>query len=301
MTTPQTPNNRINLFFDMDGVLAVYEPEAYMVSPLYDQLPYIEQDGYFAKRPADDGAVYLFNRYVTTLRHTSEPDVHVHTLSTIPNNTSLALRMAHDKRYWMERQIAPCPRHVQAANFPDRNMLFAYQGDPSRSKVETAKRALGRDLCAQDVLIDDFNDNLIAWTRAGGTAIKYLNGINSPTDEFKCITCQGKSHSDVAAELDAYLASLISTPAQDETSNEIKLARTDDPAGHIDIIASLSDISGDDISKDAIDIVFQNQSMDLQDICEVKRTSNGISIKVWGDPYSEDFTEEFLIPCTIVD
>lgn len=30
------------------------------------------------------------------------------------------------------------------------------------------------------ILIDDFNPNLRNWEAAGGTAVKYINGLNSP-------------------------------------------------------------------------------------------------------------------------
>ena len=36
-----------------------------------------------------------------------------------------------------------------------------------------------RTLSKKDVLIDDWNPNLQMWEKHGGTAIKYLNGINS--------------------------------------------------------------------------------------------------------------------------
>lgn len=37
----------------------------------------------------------------------------------------------------------------------------------------------GMHLSKSDILIDDYNKNLTAWVSAGGTAIKYVNGINS--------------------------------------------------------------------------------------------------------------------------
>lgn len=35
-------------------------------------------------------------------------------------------------------------------------------------------------LSGHDILIDDYNENLELWREYGGTAVKYLNGINNP-------------------------------------------------------------------------------------------------------------------------
>ena len=58
---------------------------------------------------------------------------------------------------------------------PGSNVIFTQD-----SKVKTAQHWLGRNLQANDILIDDFNPNLEEWENAGATAIKFLNGNNSP-------------------------------------------------------------------------------------------------------------------------
>lgn len=48
------------------------------------------------------------------------------------------------------------------------------------SKVDYAESFLGHPLTASDVLIDDYNPNLLEWLDRGGKALKYYNGKNSP-------------------------------------------------------------------------------------------------------------------------
>ena len=48
------------------------------------------------------------------------------------------------------------------------------------SKRDVVEYIHNHNLTKNDILIDDYNKNLIDWTKAGGTAIKYCNGINNP-------------------------------------------------------------------------------------------------------------------------
>lgn len=50
-------------------------------------------------------------------------------------------------------------------------------------KYIKAQEILGRKLNKTDILISDYNNDLIPWENAGGTGIKYLNGQNS-ADSF---------------------------------------------------------------------------------------------------------------------
>lgn len=53
------------------------------------------------------------------------------------------------------------------------------------NKAAFVMEALRHPLTKDDVLIDDYSINLIEWEAAGGTAIKWLNGINGNNNTFK--------------------------------------------------------------------------------------------------------------------
>ena len=46
-------------------------------------------------------------------------------------------------------------------------------------KRDAVEYVNGHTLTANDILIDDYNKNLVEWQAAGGTSVKYCNGINS--------------------------------------------------------------------------------------------------------------------------
>jgi 5'(3')-deoxyribonucleotidase len=56
---------------------------------------------------------------------------------------------------------------------------FIACGSDKRNAISKIK---GMNLTKQDILVDDYKRNLVSWASAGGTAIKYINGINSVGD-----------------------------------------------------------------------------------------------------------------------
>ena len=158
----------ILIFFDMDGVLAVYNPNDYQGDPMPFE---IRGSRYFLHRPADENAVQLF---IKASNHF--PRGSIAALSTISinacNTPGLASEHKIDKGIWLLRLS-------NDNELPCIPLLFAQQG--ITSKPEEATKLLKRDLTPADILIDDFNSNLTAWHEAGGTAIKWLNGLNAST------------------------------------------------------------------------------------------------------------------------
>jgi len=154
------------IFFDMDGVLVKYVPEHYRgEDPIY----FHKGSHFFQHLQADLTACAVFkmlfddgyNCYIHS--RISEPDgcVEEHT---------------EDKMIW-------CHEHLP--EIPDSRIILS-----TKSKTEALK---DHDLVISknSILVDDFNRNLNDWNHAGGTSVKYLNGINSASS-FDGLTINSK-------------------------------------------------------------------------------------------------------------
>lgn len=151
--TPQ-----LDVFWDLDGVIYKYDKDDYV-----GENPAYMQPKYFEDRPVDARGYIEFiamwhNRKVTGLWILSKganPEV----------DESIREAILKDKETNVRRRMPW---------FEMENVILTEE-----SKVAAAERKLGRNLRKTDVLVDDNNDNLEAWVAAGGSAIKYINDINS--------------------------------------------------------------------------------------------------------------------------
>lgn len=204
----------VNLFFDMDGVLCRYITEDYMANPLTGAMRFQDPSiHYFKNLEADENAVLLFKAYYSMLQQMSQCPKHLFICTTIvqanPQDQEVYIE---DKGQWlMDHILEPKPpaimRDYAAFTFDyDRDFLFARC---PTTKPDVAERRLNRKLLPTDILIDDFNDNLEQWKAAGGTAVKYLNGINSPTDRFLTIDGVNDDVATLKANLDAIATSMF--------------------------------------------------------------------------------------------
>lgn len=150
----------MNVFFDQDGVLGIYERKAYIGKD-----PIWKKPGghYFKTVKPDERAIELFKIL------TNEANVNTFVLTAVNNDGPVCLEQIRDKIEWLKETI------------PEINV--AKQFIPSVSpKSQTIRAVLSQtrtQLQPSDVLIDDYNPNLNDWQAAGGTALKYCNGINS--------------------------------------------------------------------------------------------------------------------------
>lgn len=172
----------INIYFDMDGVLALYERHAY---PPESQLYCTLGKHYYRSVKPDKKMIRVFIALIKidTLRDFNEnvskiDKIRMHILSSLTNRGDVYLEQMNDKKDW-------CRKHIDASPTKNYNMHFAGSNKRYIGEALSDNRKLSR----KDILIDDYNKNLQEWENAGGTAVKYCNGINSP-DTWKgfCIT-----------------------------------------------------------------------------------------------------------------
>lgn len=134
-------NRRI--FVDMDGTLAKWNnvpPENLYEKGYYENL-----------RPNQD----LINQ-IKELINDGE-DIYI--LSSFLYDSNYALS---EKNIWLDKYLPEIP-------FEKR--IFVRYGESKKDYIENG-------ITLSDYLIDDYTKNLLEWRSAGGTGIKYLNGIN---------------------------------------------------------------------------------------------------------------------------
>lgn len=169
----------MNYYIDQDGVLAIYEPAAYQG----DNPIWLKPGQHYFKTLKPDykmlNVLYtLSHEHTTTSTHKT---VSTHTelplyvenlyvLSSLSKNGNTFLEQVNDKKEWLNEY---CPSL-------DINKSFK---PAITSKPIMAQTLKGEALTLHDILIDDHNPNLRAWAKAGGLAVKYVNGINS-ADSF---------------------------------------------------------------------------------------------------------------------
>ncbi len=166
-------------FFDMDGTLAVYEPEIFQTQPWYENLP----PHYFANLPPISSAV----NYILSLLEMDRRSIYVCTTVAILDNDKAFYEITTDKIRWIQMHLKGrlLADHFLVARLP-RGDNLTQAGSYTKSAVAMAR--LERPLQETDYLYDDFNPNLNDWRDHGGTPIKVLNGINSYRDDMNCIS-----------------------------------------------------------------------------------------------------------------
>lgn len=147
----------------MDGVLVRYDRDGYKgENPLYMQ----PGAHYFRNLPPDRNALALIDRLYCRSRYTGD---NISTLTSIPMNGLIFNEHLHDKILWNQDWVP---------YMSIENVLVSVTS--TYSKRDVAEFINNRKLTKDDILIDDYNKNLIEWQMGGGTSVKYCNGINSP-------------------------------------------------------------------------------------------------------------------------
>lgn len=136
----------VNIFVDMDGVLAKYNKNTYKY--MYDK-------GFFLNRP-------IQKVMIDSIKLISEQYHNVYILSSIIDSQHCKL----EKNLWLNKHLP------EISN--DKRLYVPY--DMTKSEFVKNKVDLSNSI---NVLIDDFTKNLNEWTVPNAIPIKVLNGINN--------------------------------------------------------------------------------------------------------------------------
>lgn len=135
----------VNVFVDMDGVLAVYDKN--VVKLMYDQ-------GFFLNRP-------VIKPMIEVVRRLANKDYNVYILTSVIDSEYCI----NEKALWLNENLPEVKLE---------NRIYVPYGVV---KSEFAKTNVDvKD--SINVLIDDYTENLDKWVLEGALPIKVLNGIN---------------------------------------------------------------------------------------------------------------------------
>ena len=138
------------IFFDLDGTLARFHEE--------DWQDGMFKDGFFKiLKPYKE-----FTRVVNSLA--SEDDFEVFVLSAAPTEQGV-----YDKKVWTENNLPSV----------NKDNVIVMISDCKTTKPEYVRKLFGKTLTKDDIIVDDYNVNLVQWEEAGGTAIKAVNDFNN--------------------------------------------------------------------------------------------------------------------------
>lgn len=170
-------------YFDMDGVLAVYDRAGYLPASAGETPAYLKP-GYFCNRAIDERACYAFLRMLYENQYDT-PEHTIRCLTTVSSTGSLFVQQYHDKNKWLYQMFQHMKKRYpedflikQDKHFLESNKQIIVPAVTNKHQIVDTLN--GKSLNLNQILIDDYNENLIEWKKAGGLAIKYLNSINSP-------------------------------------------------------------------------------------------------------------------------
>lgn len=150
------------IFTDMDGVIARYKRADYAGD--YSENAAHEDKPRFLREPDFFVTCEPDAKIIEAFRIIADNGMKIMVLSNIME-TPLAEGHINGKRIWLEKHM-PFIAAFHPINIP---------------KVAYAENELlKRSLTMSDVLISDFNNDVVPWDMHGGTGVKYINGLNSP-------------------------------------------------------------------------------------------------------------------------
>ena len=151
MSANKTELNK--LFFDMDGVLARFYPNGHNLVT-EEEVRLIEEKGYYLNL-----APYGMVRTINELAKRYPEQIYI---------LSQCIHTEHcvvEKMKWVRKYLPGVKKE---------NVLLVSANSDKLSRVSLTKLPISE----KTVLIDDHTPNLLAWQKAGGRAVKFINEFN---------------------------------------------------------------------------------------------------------------------------
>lgn len=163
-------------WFDKDGVLAKYDYSIYLAET-GSSPPWLTKNAHVYRHlPANKNMLHAFRELYGRLQEKPpcEWEYEMKVLTSVSDSVTLSEQVL-DSWHWLHKKIP---------EFKQRD--FYAVAVPKQELPVTLRRynSAENGLTKADILIDDYNKNLEAWEKAGGTAVKALNGINSENKKF---------------------------------------------------------------------------------------------------------------------
>lgn len=136
--------DKIRIFVDMDGTIARFHDENLYLERMFEK-------GFFRDLKPFENAVAAIEKLV------NDSTAEIYILSATLNSCSL-----DEKNQWLDKYLP---------NIDKDHRIFTSLNVPK-------SEAIGHQLTDKDILIDDYNKNLLEWEKAGGTSVKAKNNIN---------------------------------------------------------------------------------------------------------------------------
>lgn len=134
---------KMEIWFDMDGVLANFEKEPNAVDRFA-----VEKGFFYRLKP--------IRKNVRFIRYLIKKGYNVNIISASPNRHADKC-----KRLWLKKYVPELHSH---------KIVLCRNSDKKSDFVENIKNT---------ILIDDYSQNLIDWKNKGGNVIKFLNNYDS--------------------------------------------------------------------------------------------------------------------------
>ena len=135
---------RTKIYIDMDGTIARFHDENLYLERMFEK-------GFFRDLKPFENAVVAIEKLV------NDSTAEIYILSATLNSCSL-----DEKNQWLDKYLP---------NIDKDHRIFTSLNVPK-------SEAIGHQLTDKDILIDDYNKNLLEWEKAGGTSVKAKNNIN---------------------------------------------------------------------------------------------------------------------------